>query len=107
MVDVKRMVIAVFVAGFLAVGTMVAQTQTLEGTVSDAMCGMQHKGGNAAGCLKGCVGGGSNYALVVGDKVYQLSGMEDQLAKIGPAKAKVTGKVDGMKIQVTSVTPAS
>jgi hypothetical protein len=44
---------------------------------------------------------------VVGDKVYELSGKEDELAKLGPTRARVTGKVDGMKIAVSSVGPAS
>ena len=44
---------------------------------------------------------------MVGDKVYELSGKEDELAKIGAAKAKVTGKVDGMKVEVSSVAPVS
>ena len=93
--------------GVLAVSTLAAQTKTLEGTVTDAACGMQHKGANAAACLKGCISKGGKYALVVGDKVYELSGKEDDLAKIGAAKAKVTGKVDGMKVEVSSVAPLS
>lgn len=95
------------IGGILAVGTLVAQTETLEGTLSDASCGMKHKGANAAACMKGCINNGGKYALVVGDKVYELSGKEDELAKLGPAKAKVTGKVDGMKIAVSAVAPVS
>ena len=95
------------IGGILGVGTLIAQTQTMEGTLTDAMCGMTHKGANAAGCLRGCVNNGSAYAIVVGDKVYELSGHEDELAKLGPAKVKVTGKVDGMKITVDSVAPVS
>ena len=98
---------ALLIGGVLAAGTLFAQNQTLEGTVSDAMCGAKHMGANAAACMKGCVGNGSKYALVVGDKVYELTGKEADLAKIGPAKAKVTGKVDGMKVTVASVAPVS
>jgi hypothetical protein len=102
----RLLVGTVLMGGSLAVATFAADT-TLEGTVTDAMCGATHKGANAAACMKGCVGKGSKYGLVVGDKVYELTGQEDALAKIGPAKAKVTGSVDGMKVEVKSVTPAS
>ncbi len=112
----KRMVAflgTAVIGGVLAVGTLVAQTtpvaqtQTMEGTLTDAMCGMKHKGANAASCMKGCVTNGSAYAIVVGDKVYELSGKGDELAKLGPVKVKVTGKVDGMKIAVDSVAAVS
>jgi hypothetical protein len=98
---------AMLVGGILTAGALFAQEQTLQGTVTDAMCGMQHRGANAAACLKGCVGKGSKYALVVGDKVYELTGQEAELAKIGAGTAKVTGKVDGLKVAVSSVSPVS
>ena len=92
----------VLMGGILALGALAADT-TLEGTVTDAMCGAQHKGANAAACMKSCISNRAKYGLVVGDKVYELSGKEDELGKIGPAKAKVTGTVDGMKVAVKSV----
>ena len=98
---------ALLIGGVLAAGTLFAQNQTLEGTVTDIMCGAKHMGANAATCMKGCVSQGSKYGLVVGDKVYELTGKEADLEKIGPAKAKVTGKVDGMKVTVTSVAAVS
>jgi hypothetical protein len=97
---------AVLMAGALTVGALAAD-QTLEGTVTDAMCGAKHHGDDAAACIKGCVSHGSKYGLVVGDKVYELSGKEDDLAKLGAGKAKVTGTVNGMKVDVKSVAPAS
>ena len=90
-------------AGVLVQG---AETKTLEGTISDAMCGAKHSMGitNAAECAVKCVEMGSKYALVVGDKVYELTGKADDLKKLAGAKAKITGTVDGNKVQVTSVS---
>ena len=68
--------------------------QTLEGVVSDDMCGAKHKMADAAKCTAGCVAHGGGYALVVGDKVYKLTGKTDGLDKLAGAKAKVTGRVD-------------
>ena len=97
----------VLVGGILAAGTLLAQTKTLEGTLTDAGCGATHKGANAVACMKACIAKGSKYALVVGDDVYELSGKEDALSKIGAARVKVTGKVNGTKIEVSSVASIS
>jgi hypothetical protein len=88
------------------------KSQTLIGEVSDAMCGAKHEmPGKAADCTRGCVKHGSNYALVVGDKVYTLQTSDqaalDTLDKLAGAKAKVTGDVDGTTITVKSVKAGS
>ena len=80
---------------------------TMEGMVGDAMCGAKHKMPDAAKCTAGCVGHGSKYALVVGDKVYELDGKTDGLAKLAGAKAKVKGTLEGNKITVQSVQAGS
>ena len=63
-------------AGFMLTTSLaIAQAaKTLTGTVSDAMCGKTHmmKGASAATCTRACVKEGTDYALVVGDKVYTL-----------------------------------
>ena len=81
--------------------------QTLEGVVSDSMCGAKHKMADAAKCTAGCVSHGGGYALVVGDKVYKLEGKTEGLDKLAGAKAKVTGTVSGDTITVQSVAAAS
>ena len=46
------------VGGALLAGAVMAQgaeTKTLEGTISDAMCGIKHKMPNAKQCTLGCV----------------------------------------------------
>jgi len=95
----------------LLLGTSLAQPanthskQTLTGIVSDAMCGAKHMmEGSPAECTRACVKQGSNYALVVGDKVYTLSGHSEELDKLAGQKATVTGTVhDDGTVDVASV----
>jgi hypothetical protein len=86
-----------------------AQSDTLTGVVSDAMCGAKHMmEGGAAACTRECVKKGSKYALVVGDKVYTLEAgdqaSKDALDKLAGEKAKVTGTVKGDTIEVRAVS---
>jgi hypothetical protein len=91
----------------LAGSRLEAATMTLEGTVSDAKCGAKHAMQDAAACTKVCVDKGSDYALVVGEKVYTLSTSSAQekadLAKLAGKTAKVTGDVSGEKVMVKMV----
>jgi hypothetical protein len=85
-----------------------ANGKTFTGTVSDAMCGAKHEmPGDAASCTRDCVGKGSKYALVVGDKVYILDTTDKAalaaLDKQAGAKVKVTGTEKDNTITVTSV----
>jgi len=107
-------------AGFLSVCLLIAgmaitpafaKTKSYTGTVSDSMCGAKHAmPGDPAGCTRACVAKGSNYALVVGDKVYTLqTSNKDALAtldKQAGAKVTVTGSENGDTISVTSVRAA-
>ena len=101
------------VLGMATVPAMAAgKNQTLSGEVSDSMCGAKHEmPGKAADCTRACVKHGSNYALVVGDKVYTLQTSDqttlDTLDKLAGAKAKVTGEVDGTTVNVKSVKAGS
>ena len=87
-----------------------SKAETFTGQVSDSMCGAKHMmPGDAAGCTRACVGKGSKYALVVGDKVYTLESKDkaalDQLDKLAGQQAKVSGKATGDSIEVSSVAP--
>jgi hypothetical protein len=99
--------------GLAAVPALAAgKSQTLTGEVSDAMCGAKHEmPGKAADCTQACIKHGSNYALVVGDKVYTLETSDQaalaKLSDLAGAKAKVTGEVDGTTITVKSVAAGS
>jgi hypothetical protein len=84
------------------------KSQVFKGEVSDSMCGKKHMmEGDAAGCTRACVGKGSSYALVVGDKVYTLDTKDkaalDQLDKLAGKQAKIKGTANGDTIAVNSV----
>ncbi|MBI3934967.1 MAG: hypothetical protein HY316_09770 [Acidobacteria bacterium] len=87
-------------------GVQSAEKKTQEGTVSDAMCGVKHNmaGMSAGECTLKCAEMGSKFALVVGTEVYELDGKSDELKAFAGKKVKLTGNVDGKKIQVESVT---
>jgi len=95
---------ALLVSGLMFSRTSAAQGKgkTMEGVVTDAMCGAKHKMADAAKCTMGCAGKGAGLALLVGDKVYKLDGKTDGLEKMGGSKAKVTGAVSGDTITVDS-----
>lgn len=89
---------------------LAGRKQTFTGEVGDAMCGRQHMEGSPADCTRTCVGKGSKYALVVGEKIYildttdktALATLDQQAGK----NATVTGTLDGDTIQVSSVAAA-
>jgi len=95
-------------AGLTLAGSTILQSaerKTLEGTISDAMCGLKHgmQGMSAADCAIKCVEMGSKYALVVGTDVYELNGKADDLKALAGQKVKLTGNVDGKAIEVETV----
>ena len=79
--------------------------QTLTGTVSDSMCGKKHMmaGKTAAECTRECVKEGSDYALVVGDKVYTLKGDRPAIDKYAGANVTVKGKLSGSTVTMASI----
>jgi hypothetical protein len=102
---------ALAIAAILSVGVASAQTTTLKGIVSDQMCGAHHMmaGASAQKCTRECVGMGSPYALVVGDKVYTLQAnpeVKKELYTLAGAPAVVKGTVSGMTVQVVAVAAA-
>lgn len=87
-----------------------AKTTTVTGTVGDAMCGVKHKmASDEPGCTRACVKMGSDYALIVKDKVYTLKANDAakaDLDKLAGKTARVVGDLNGETIQVTSVQAA-
>jgi hypothetical protein len=81
--------------------------QTYTGVVSDTMCGASHMGKDPAACTRACVQRGSDYALVVGEKVYTLKGDKDELYKLAGQKVTVKGKLTGDTIEATSISAAT
>jgi len=75
------------------------------GTVSDSRCGTKHSTPGATACVSNCVKGGAKYVLVSEGKVYELDA-QDKFAEFAGKSVKVTGKLNGMAIQVESVEAA-
>ena len=93
----------------LTASLAVAQaTTSLTGTVSDVMCGKTHmmKGESAAQCTRECVKSGTDYALVVGDKVYTLKGDKTAIDKFAGANVIVKGKLSGSTVTMESIKAA-
>lgn len=91
----------------LGLQALAAGKQVFTGEIGDAMCGRQHMEGTPADCTRTCVGKGSKFALVVGDKTYILN-TTDQAAlatldKQAGKLATVTGVLNGDTIQVSAV----
>lgn len=95
----------------LTASLALAAGKSYTGVVSDSMCGAKHAmPGDDAACTRACVGKGSKYALVVGDKVYTLETSDKAalatLDKQAGAKATVTGTEKDNTITVSSVRAA-
>jgi hypothetical protein len=104
----KALVLAATLA-LLTAGYAVATPQTFVGAVTDTMCGKKHMmpGKSDAECIRECVKAGSKYALLVGDKVYTLSGDTKQIEKLAGKKVKVTGEVKAATIAVNSIAESN
>jgi hypothetical protein len=104
-------IVSFVAASTLGAAIALAEPATLNGTVSDAMCGANHMGKDPATCTRQCVAHGSDYALVVGARVYTLKTKDTKLRatldKLAGAKAKVTGEADGTTVNVTAVEAAN
>jgi len=108
----KKWILQLLLVLTLSAGAAFAASgKSYTGTVSDSMCGAKHAmPGDDAACTRACVGKGSKYALVVGDKVYTLETSDKAalatLDKQAGAKATVTGTEKDNTIAVSSVKPA-
>jgi hypothetical protein len=113
-ISLRKMMIAVAAAVMFVAITIQSKAQeagtdtTLTGVVSDAACGAKHsmKNMSAADCTRMCVKGGQGFALVVGDKVYNLRGDSAELDKYAAQKITLKGKLKGTTVTVDSVSPA-
>jgi hypothetical protein len=107
----SRWFAAVAVLSFSAVvclSALASGKQSFTGEVGDSMCGRKHmEEESAAECTRACVAHGSNFALIVGDKVYTLQTTDKAalatLDKQAGKNATVTGTLDGDTIAVSSV----
>ena len=102
----KTFAIAIASAALL----LAAANQTFTGTITDSMCGADHKSmhmGSDAKCVTECVRMGAHYTLWDGKTNYGLSDQRNA-AKFPAKKVTVTGSLNakGDTIQVTSIKPA-
>src|SRR5712664_3981342 len=103
----KKITMSVFALLFLGCLAWAAD-QTLTGTVSDSHCGTKHATADsaAATCVEKCVSGGAKYTLISDGKEYKVESQE-KFKGMGGQSVKVTGKVHGNTITVTSVEPGA
>jgi hypothetical protein len=98
------------IAMLVITGSVLAAAKTLTGTVTDTMCGKKHMvaGKSDADCTRECMKSTGNwtYGLVVGDKVYGLSGDDQKFDSLAGKKVTVTGQQSGTVIAVQSIVPA-
>ncbi|SRR5579885_3100813 len=90
-----------------------AATMTMEGTISDSMCGASHakmiemhKGAKMTDrdCTLACVKGGGKYVVVSNGKVYNVSNQKlAALSQYAGEAVSVTGDVQGDTITVTKI----
>ena len=104
-------VLFTLIVGVTLTTAALAAGKSYTGTVSDSMCGAKHAmPGDDAACTRACVGKGSKYALVVGDKVYTLETTDkkalDTLDKQAGSKVTVMGTEKDNTIAVSSVKAA-
>ncbi len=106
--DFKKLASLLFTLA-LAAGSASAKGKTFTGMVGDSLCGVEHSMPvSALECIRQCIGKGSNYSLIVGDKVYTLETDDkqilDTLGKQAAKKVRVTGTEQGNNvINVSSV----
>jgi hypothetical protein len=78
---------------------------TFSGVITDARCGPRHtdRTKSASECARACVGNGSRYTIVDGDRKYELTGELRQVGEFAGRRVTVTGNLDGETIKVSSV----
>jgi hypothetical protein len=83
---------------------------TYNGMITDAHCGAKHSaaiGKAAADCVRVCVHGGEQFALIDGEAIYLLDGDLVALKKVAGERVRIVGTLSGNKISVASVRPES
>ncbi len=93
-------------------GTANAQEKSFVGYISDSHCGLKHmKGmGDDKSCTLMCVKGGSKFVLADRGhrRVYRLDQFgQDKARDFAGQKVKVTGRMVGKTIRVTTIEAAS
>jgi hypothetical protein len=89
---------------FFSVFAVGAFAETLNGTIADSHCAVQHVAASAAdmACVKKCLDGGASPVLVIGDKVYKIDNRDAVKGHEGH-KVTIEGKITGDTVHVDSV----
>jgi hypothetical protein len=105
----KKSVIFALAIFFAATGLLTrtawSATQTLDGIISDSMCGKKHMmpGKSDAQCIQECVKAGSKYVLVVGEKLYTLDAKAQTIAPFSGKRVQIQGELKGAILSVQSI----
>jgi hypothetical protein len=89
-----------------AADSVTTESRAFEGMVTCSHCGARHSAKlaqSATTCVRVCVHGGAQFALVNAESVYLLNGGVDALKPIAGQRAKIVGNLDGNTIKVQSV----
>ena len=91
-----------------AIQQLHAAPQTIDGVVTDSMCGKKHMmpGKTDAECVQECIKSGSSYALVVGDKVYTLAAKPITIAPYAGKRVHIEGSLKDNTITINSIAEA-
>ena len=86
-------------------GAASASGQTFQGVVTDEHCGARHKDQrkSPSDCARICVRNGSKYALVDGDRTYNLEGNDADLARFAGQRIELSGAMRGDTINVSQI----
>jgi uncharacterized low-complexity protein len=93
-----------------AVQSAAVATETYEGIVTDTRCGAKHSakvGLSAGDCTRFCIHAGEHFALVDGEKTYELKGDPAILKRMAGERVTVSGTANGNLIEVASVREAN
>lgn len=83
-----------------------ASTQIFSGMITDSYCGARHDKNlnkTSTDCARFCVHNGAKYALVDGEKTYQLQGNVTGIQRFAGQRARITGQLNGDAISVASI----
>ena len=84
-----------------------ASSESFEGIISDSHCGAKHSaaiGQSAGECTRACVHAGEKFVLVDREKTYVLDGNVLLLKKLAGERVRVSGKLNGRTISVSSAS---
>jgi hypothetical protein len=83
-----------------------ATDHAYEGMVTCSRCGAKHSvtlGQTATTCVRVCMHGGAQFALIDADRTYLLDGDLSVLNKLAGRRAHVVGALHGKTIRISSV----